>query len=126
MENVFSRTALFQKTKETEGVRSIKRIPWDLLAIDGFGFMVSPMPLQGNLFTDVTAASVTINPSANNIDMLADDNLNDVTINVDNVIAFMYFDSEADFTQRFENTFGFYDSDTGQSGEFGYPMDSGL
>jgi len=89
--------------------------------MEGCGFMVSPMPMQA-LLADVTVASVAINPSANDIDMLADVNLDD---SVDNVIDFEFFQSEQDFISKFENTFGFYSTDN-QSGEFGYPMDSGV
>jgi len=118
MENVFDRIALFRKEKPDEGKQRIKRIPWDLISIKGGGFMVSPMPIPANMFGE-TSTSTT---ASEIYDMLDDDTYREI----DEVIDIEFFESEAVFTSKFENVFGFWDEDNAQSKQFGYPCASGI
>ena len=110
---VFERTALFvRETVNEDGKKRIRRIPWDLIALDGHGFMVSPMPVgsYGETNSDSTISDL--------FDMDADDTQVGL---IDEVVNIMWFESETAFCARFENTFGYYTGDTTQSSEFGYP-----
>ena len=123
--NIFDRTAIFCKEKDSNGaVRRINRIPWDLIAFTGGGDLgagplVSPMP--------VTLSAVGILPAISNPD---DPNLetyeffdmfNDPIPNkIDEVIEIIWMESENDFNRRFKGV-GFYKENEAQSAEFGFP-----
>lgn len=107
MSNVFERTAIYSK----EGGK-IKRIPWDLIAVEGGGFFASPMPISLNPFAEVGTGTSVMEVQ----DGLYDDNNPAV---IDEVVGNLYFKSENDFMAKFEGAFGYYDSDP--STEYGYP-----
>lgn len=112
IENTFERTACFAKEKMSDGKFKITRIPWDLINY-GDNFFVSSIPMSEGF--DGRTQTATYIPDV--IDMLNDPGNQGL---IDNVTKFEFFDSEADFTSRFDNVFGFYTSDSGQSREFGY------
>lgn len=121
MGKVFGRTAIFMKENRDNGDKIIRRVPWDLINLYGKGgFFISPMPLPALSDVSPGEASTTTNEIS---DMLSDESLIDGIDDVENI---MWVESEQAFLAKFEGTFGFYNSESTVSAEFGYPVDSGL
>ena len=113
MENVFDRTAIFQKEKRDDGRIRIRRIPWDLVGFGNAGALISPMPVDMAPLSSVLTTTTVIESH----DMLCDEAKNDL---IDEITDLMYFESEQIFYSKFEGVFGYYQT-TDPSAEFGYP-----
>lgn len=106
------RSICMVREKRSDGTKRFLRIPWDLVVVgDVSGF--SPMPVAAGF--DSKAQTAVYTPDI--VDMLFDpdgDNL------IDPVTDILWFESEADFSQRFDNVNAQYTT-TDPSKEFGYP-----
>lgn len=102
------RTANFMRLEDKNGSKRIRRIPWDLLAIDGQeGLFLSPMPVAPDFDHRGTTTAYT----ADIIDMIADD-ISDKTL-IDEVTDIQWWDSEEEFNAKMGLGIGFYKSDAG-------------
>lgn len=109
---MFTRTACFFKEKMKDGKTRIYRIPWDILSHNGSQFMVSPTPIRIESELSSTADDF--------LDLVHDADIKEI----DPIVSFEFFASEADFYSKYETTFGYYTSNA--SKEFGYPLASNL
>jgi len=108
-----------RKQRDGGGIR-LKRIPWDLISVEGKGFLVSPVPIR---MGDASDAKVQTAAYIKSLDDLLYNELSDVS-EIDPIVGIAFFASEADFYAKFEGSFGMYNSDGAAgavSAEFGYP-----
>lgn len=111
----FERTALFVRTNAKDGTKSIRRIPWDLVNIQGVrGAFASQIPIQTKLDSRAQTASYTMKLA----DMINSRSGDDA---VSEVVDFKFFESEEQLYGLYKGKFGCYVNGDNVSGEFGFP-----
>jgi hypothetical protein len=115
---VVERRMCFVRDKRHDGQVRLLRIPWDLCTIGGVTGLCQ-VPIQPDFDTRYSADSVTKDAyQPDIIDMLFDPEGDDF---IDHVIGIEYFESEGDFTQRYDNVTMHYTDLDNVDAEAGYP-----
>ena len=109
------RTANFYKDVKNNEVLRIRRIPWDLLDIEGVDeFFVSPVPVSECFDGKVQTAEYfprLFDMQSDEVSKIgADGEFSD------EVVKFNFFPSEEQFYALFDNSFGFYKNDISEFG----------
>lgn len=119
----FKRTMLLCKEEKKDGYIRYKRLPWELLdvvvnGVEQTGFFVSPVGIS---LDDINEKVSALSSNKENWFDIPDVDSGLTIEQIDEIVDIMYFDSEEQFYSLYDGVFGYYKTDDGASGEFGYP-----
>ena len=109
----FEKTMLMSKEEQNDGTFRYYRIPWDLVSYDEFSGLM-PVSILSRFNNRLATTVYTSNIESDLLKMQDNPVPNEIS-------AIEYFDSEQEFLDIFDNVTMYYETDSGQSGEAGYP-----